>query len=225
MTAELGGIYALSFLGSTRFYVGSAKNIRRRLVSHLHQLRKGRHHAVALQRAANKYGLDNLTITVLEAIADPELLVLKEQIWIDRIWGKHLNGSPSAQSRLGMKMPDSAKMAISQSLKGNKFRSGIPHDQETKDKISSGVVRANATGRRKQGRNCPENLAAFNEAVRSGQRRHPKSNPDRDAAIAEKHRQTGSLNATGMEFGITASAVWCVVRRVAPKQLRKWTRK
>lgn len=221
----ISAVYAISFIGSEKAYIGSSVDLKRRLKSHLSLLRKGRHHSIALQRASDKYGCENLTLQVLEVVSDKSNLIAIEQVWIDTYDGRRLNCSPSAQSRLGSRMPDTARAAISASLQGNKYRQGIPHDEETKARISSSVVAANTAGRRKPGRNCPENFNGFLGDLRSGRRPHPKSNPERDAAIAKAHMESGSLKKTGAMFELTPCAVWHVVKRVAPQQLRKWIRK
>lgn len=221
----ISAVYALSFLGSEKAYIGSSVNLRGRLKSHLFLLRRGRHHSIALQRSADKYGCENLTLQILEVVPDKSDLIAVEQVWIDAYEGRRLNCSPSAQSRLGAKMPDAAKATISARLRGNTNRKGIPHDEETKERISKSNIESHALGNRKQGRHCPENFGGFLEDLRNGRRPHPKKNPERDAAIVKAHLETRSLKRVGDLFGITPSAVWYVVKRVSPQQLRKWIRK
>ena len=165
MNVAGGVIYSISFFGSDKTYVGSTANSPvRRLSTHLHRLKRGDHHSIGLQRAAQKYGLLNLCFSILEAVPDKSKLIEAEQRWIDQTRGKHLNASLTAGSRLGMKMPDSAKAAISESLKGNSRRSGKPHDPEIKQKISVGLCRAYSGGRRKA-KFCEKTLSRNNDKV------------------------------------------------------------
>lgn len=109
-------------------------------------------------------------------------------------------------------MPESAKRKISASLIGNQYRAGIPFSQEQKDRLSQIIMLEYAVGDRTPNLN-PQNLAAFNEAIKSGARVHPRINPQRDAEIAAHYAITGSQKATGKFFGLTGWAVTHALRR------------
>jgi len=220
----MGVIYSITFVGADRQYIGSARSYRSRLNAHRHLLAHGKHHSILLQRAANKYGLDNLVTSILETVEDERLLVEREQAWLDSFKGRLYNRAVNASSRLGLTMSAEARGKISASLSGNQYRAGIPHDAESKAKIGEGVRAAYAEGRRRRV-SFPENLAAHNAAVARGEKPHPSRNVERDIAIAASHALTRSPRKTGLEFGITDSAVLYAVRRTNPSQLRKWTRK
>ncbi|TPN11678.1 GIY-YIG nuclease family protein [Mesorhizobium sp. B2-1-2] len=220
----MGAIYSISFPGSTRCYIGSARNFAARMRVHLSRLRKGDHHSIGLQHAAAKYGLDRIVFETVEIVEDDRRLIDREQAWMDRFKGRLYNRSPLAKSRLGLSMSEVAKAKISASLIGNQYRKGIPHDDLARSKIGDGVRRANAEGRRRQV--CmPENLAGFIAAVRSGERIHPSRKPEHDAAIVASHARTKSLKKTAAEFNMSPCGVWEAVRRTNPSQLRKWTQR
>lgn len=61
-------------------YIGSSKDIDKRLRKHLNSLRRGDHHNIYLQRAFKKYGEDFFTF---EAIEETDLLFEREQWHID----------------------------------------------------------------------------------------------------------------------------------------------
>lgn len=208
----MGVVYSISFVGSKRRYIGSATNLRTRLNAHLHRLRCGNHHSILLQRAAEKYGLDNLIVETLEADIGSVDLIAREQAWIDRFVGHLYNRAPVAGSRLGLMMPDEAKAKISASLKGNKHRLGIPHDERTKAKIATSLRRAYAEGRHAP-TNAPKNLAAFNAAIASGDRTHPRVDPKRDVEIAKSYERTKLLKVTAAEFGIGMDTCSHAIRR------------
>lgn len=220
----MGAIYSITFVGSSRIYVGSAVNPRTRWQQHSHLLRKGRHHSVLLQRAWAKYGSESARFKIIEEVDDDNLLLVREQHWMNANADRLYNRSPTAESRLGAKMSIEARRKISASLIGNKRRLGKPFPPEDRAKISAAVRTAIKDGRKIVAIR-PENLAAFNAAVKAGIVPHPSRNPERDAAIVASHARTKSPKATGAEFGITPEAVWHVVRRVNPSQLRRWRRK
>lgn len=105
------GIYKIT-APSGDFYIGSAVNIKRRWHEHRTSLRKGNHHNVPLQNAANKYGLNNLQFSVIEHCA-PEDLVNREQFAIDSLDPQY-NTQRTAGSSLGMKYSDEVKEKVRQ---------------------------------------------------------------------------------------------------------------
>lgn len=215
----MGVIYQIVIAGGSRTYIGSAHRLPYRKASHLSMLRKGTHHCRALQNAFDKYGFEAITWVVLEMVDDRSMLIEREQTWLDHFAGKLYNKSPTAASRLGATMSDEARAKISASLKGNQYRKGKPFSVDERAMIGAAVKAAYANGSKKPTPN-PENLRAYNEAYRRGEKIHPRKNPIRDTAIAAMHLETGSLKRTGEAFNIGASAVWYAVKRVNPSQLR-----
>lgn len=120
----------------------------------------------------------------------------------------------------GSKMPPEARAKISTSLVGNSYRRGIPHDEETKARVSVALKRAYIEERHRLCPN-PRNLAAYNLAIKNGYILHPCRKPDRDAAIAISHLRTRSLKATAEEFGLTPEGAAYAIRRANPAQLPK----
>lgn len=95
------------------------------------------------------------------------------------------------------------------------------HTEETKAQIAASVKRAYAEGRHQICRGGTHGLVAFRASYRAGKVLWPNQKPERDAAIVAEHASSHSLKYTGEKFGITAAAVWCVVKRCNPSQLRK----
>jgi hypothetical protein len=112
----------------------------------------------------------------------------------------------------GSKMTAEQRSRISAGLRGNQFRKGIPFTQAEKDRLSQIIMLEYAVGDRTPNLN-PQNLAAFNAAIKSGERVHPRVNPKRDAEIAAHYATTGSQKATGKVFGLTGWAVTHALRR------------
>jgi group I intron endonuclease len=76
------GIYRIINKGNGKFYLGSAKNIRERLVRHLYDLKRQAHHSVPLQRAWNKYGFESFFMEIVEQCGE-DLLKIREQHFLD----------------------------------------------------------------------------------------------------------------------------------------------
>lgn len=76
------GVYMIRCLLDKRAYVGSSKDIKRRLQRHVCALRGGTHHSVHLQRAWDKYGEDAFEVFAL-GYYPLESLREEEQWWLD----------------------------------------------------------------------------------------------------------------------------------------------
>lgn len=218
-------IYAITFADSDKRYVGSAKDIGHRMRAHMSLLRKGRHHSIHLQRAFDRRSETDLSVTILEDGVPNEKLIEREQVWLDRFKGHLYNISPTASSRLGAKMSPSARSKISASLVGNDYRLGIPHDQETKDRIRRGVTVAYAEGRKPR-ESHPENLAEYNRKVSSGEIAAKHRKIASDTAVVEAFRNLKNYEAVGRQFGVTGAAIRRALRRVDPEILKtRWRHK
>jgi group I intron endonuclease len=140
------GIYAITSPSGAR-YVGSAVSFAGRWNAHRHQLRRGTHHSVGLQRAFNKYGEGTLVFSKLIVCAPGDLLMY-EQIAIDATpRAKLYNSALSAGSMLGFKHSDETKAKWSAARRGMKRPRSPEHTQKIADarrgKHLSAQARAN----------------------------------------------------------------------------------
>lgn len=122
---KLPGIYAIRNTANGKLYVGSAVSIARRWTVHRSNLKTGVHRCKPLQRAYDKYGVAAFVYEVLEIVQDVANLIVREQHWLDTL-DSHCdrggyNVCPIAESRLGMKMPESAKATIGAKSRGKKL--------------------------------------------------------------------------------------------------------
>lgn len=78
------GIYKITNKINGKFYIGSSKDLVRRRKNHFRLLKKGINHSVLLQRAVNKYGLDNFVFEILVECPE-ELLFTIEQKLVDEL--------------------------------------------------------------------------------------------------------------------------------------------
>jgi hypothetical protein len=127
------GIYLIHNTVSNKSYIGSAKNIYRRIfgkssVSHLKSLSENRHHNTHLQSAYNKYGVSAFTFDVLE-VCDKQKLIEREQFFLDTLLcakdkkqfaDKAYNICPIAGSCLGRSLSDITKEKIAKAHIGEK---------------------------------------------------------------------------------------------------------
>ncbi len=79
----VSGIYVIRNKANGKIYIGSSKNIRRRMYEHQSELRRGIHDNDHLQKAWHKYGDDAFEFEVLEK-CEVAMLTEREQYWIDK---------------------------------------------------------------------------------------------------------------------------------------------
>lgn len=79
------GVYKILCAASTRTYVGSSVNLRKRQQKHVRELRAGTHHNEKLQRAWSKYGEAAFTFEVIESGLAKNELLAREQHWLDTL--------------------------------------------------------------------------------------------------------------------------------------------
>lgn len=134
------GIYYILNILNSKIYIGSAVEIGVRWRVHKHLLRNGKHYNKHLQSAWDKYGEDCLIFGILEIIADRDLLLEREQYWINYHESfndkKGYNLLSIAGSRLGSSHTDETRKKLSESHKGQKsWNKGKKHSDITKEKL------------------------------------------------------------------------------------------
>lgn len=132
------GIYVITNEITKKFYIGSAKNLKKRKYGHFYSLRRNTHDNSLLQNAFNKYGEKIFQFNVLE-YCESDKLIEREQFYIDyfQSYKREIgyNLSPTANSTLGFKFSADSKLKMSIAKKGLKSRLGKNHSIETKEKI------------------------------------------------------------------------------------------
>lgn len=205
-----GVIYALHF-GKSKRYIGSTGKIRNRISAHWSLLAKGTHHSIALQRAVNKYGLDNLLIEILADGVPLDQLLVEEQKFLDAHRGHTYNCSPTASSRRGCKERPETKARRIASLIGNSYRAGIPHNAISRAKISAGVRRSIAEGRRVY---TGDNFEKLRADVAAGRVANPwRRSPEKIIRILSALAETKSIPRAGMVLGMDQENVRAVLKQ------------
>lgn len=79
------GVYCFKNKINNKIYIGSAKNLRKRFVQHISNLRLNKHHSIHFQNAWNKYKEENFEYNVIELVEDISILLVREQYYLDTL--------------------------------------------------------------------------------------------------------------------------------------------
>ena len=151
------GVYKILNKVTGDFYIGSTSiSFSRRFTQHKSDLKKNKHRNIYLQRAYNKYGLNNFDFIIVEIIEDDSKILEREQFYLDlkpkynlaTIAGNSAKGrklSPEEIERIrqrfigkpswnkGLKFSSESRKKMSESKKGktspNKGKTGISKNQ------------------------------------------------------------------------------------------------
>jgi len=80
---NIPGVYKINCLANNKVYIGSSKNICKRLRTHLNYLYKNKHDSPYLQHAFNRYGESSFTIEVVKVVNNLKLLFKEEQVYVN----------------------------------------------------------------------------------------------------------------------------------------------
>lgn len=136
-------IYRILNVVTDQFYVGSAVNFRRRRWEHLNALKKKTHHCEKLQEAWDSYGADAFEFEVLEEIPDAQALLVEDSYLVQFAGHAICYNTASTSTQPPSAADPKTREKISVTLKklyadSTKHpRTGKPHSQETKNKISA----------------------------------------------------------------------------------------
>ena len=103
------GVYKLSAGGHV--YVGSSKNLYARLIEHRRDLEKKEHSNDFLQKVANKYGINNIQVDIIE-YCEPKDRIVREKYWIDE-----LKSDMNFQDPVNHTLSEASKKKLSESIK------------------------------------------------------------------------------------------------------------
>lgn len=123
-TTKIPGIYQITSLRDSRFYIGSAVCLSGRKCIHFKKLREETHHNIYLQSLYNKYGKDNLQFKIITTIKDKHQLIELEQFYLDLL-NPQLNICKIAGSTLGLKKSKEERLAMSLRRKGSKATNAL----------------------------------------------------------------------------------------------------
>lgn len=173
------GIYEIVNTVNEKQYVGSAVDLSGRFRQHKFMLRHGKHSNIHLQRAWNKHGALSFVFSVIEYVAEKNLLS-REQYWMDAygVVSEGYNISPTAGSNLGRTWSEETRRKSSIARKGmfsgkdNPFH-GKKHTQESKDKMSRALKGHKPnSGSFKKGHSIPDETKQKISLKVSGENHH-----------------------------------------------------
>ena len=127
------GIYKIVNKNDGKYYVGRSANLNKRWRSHRNNLRLNKHCNIHLQNAWNKYGESSFEFIIVELLKNDETLLIEtEKKYIDKFIEDRKNGTDNSYN-----ISDQAYGG--KSFPGNKFRKGILHSLQDRQKISNGL--------------------------------------------------------------------------------------
>lgn len=124
------GIYKIRSKKRTdRVYIGSSRDVDRRLTQHIRFLIRGKHPNIKLQNHYNKYGESDLDFSFIMDCSIEDLLK-EEQFYMDS-YKPYFNLRPKAESNLGATVSEETKEKL------RIYNTGKKHTEETKIKCRS----------------------------------------------------------------------------------------
>ena len=146
-------VYAIENLLNGKRYIGSSFRVRKRWNEHRRDLRSGKHHSRALQRAWNKYGEQSFSFQPI-LICAPGDRVLYEQLAIDGLRPEYNSADNVAKPMLGQKHSEQTRLRMSL------VNAGRPKGEAHKQNIRAAMMgKKNAFGY-KQSAEARANLSA-----------------------------------------------------------------
>lgn len=190
----MAAIYHIFNVVTEHFYIGSARNPKKRRWEHWNDLKKKQHHCVALQAAWDEYGPDAFEFVVLEEVEDETKLTAVEDTYLAQHAGtercyntavssmqppslqagtivkisatltKRWATNPSLHPRLGTHHTEESKAKISASKKANPSRPWLGKERDEETRKKIGDAQR---GKAKGARTyTPEGLARARENMR-----------------------------------------------------------
>jgi len=127
------GIYKITNKTNKKVYIGSSMNIKARISKHKSQLRNKKHRNGHLQNSWNKHGEDSFNFEIIETVKTFELLLEREQFYLDNTKNKY-NILSKAYASYGYKHSEETKKLLSELGKKrtgdkNPFYGKIPSEE------------------------------------------------------------------------------------------------
>lgn len=130
------GVYCIWNTKKRMAYIGSSKDIEKRIKTHFRKLKKGNHHCRYLQNAYNKYQKHSFVWSVTELCLESDLLV-REQYYMDRFKNSKYNAALFSHSPMkGRKHSQKTLERLREVHKGNQHNLGNKASESTRLKMS-----------------------------------------------------------------------------------------
>jgi group I intron endonuclease len=183
---KFSAIYAIVNEQNGKKYVGSAFALDKRWRQHVSNLRHGRHRNIGLQNAWNKYGEDQFKLVVLEVVEDKEVILAREQHWID--------ATKCCEKQFGYNIRE-----VAGSCKGNS-----DEVRELISRVKRGQKRGcSAETRKKISESKMKSGYVMSEETRARLSRANKGKPGRPLSESEKLRLSAIHKGNSYRLGVT----------------------
>ena len=143
------GIYQIKCIVTDKVYVGSAVHIPKRWRTHRSDMNLNKSKNRHLQNTWNKYGENVFEFSVLEYVYDKEMLISREQFWIDTLnaVAEGYNLAPHAGNCIGIRHPKETRirMSKSQSHEQRSMQAKKGHEKTTWKEKSAWIKRGRAS--------------------------------------------------------------------------------
>lgn len=118
------GVYKITCVQTQKYYIGSSKNLLKRIYTHKYDLRKNKHHSPYMQNVYNKYGETSFTYEIIE---ECENYLEREQYYHDLL--DCFNPEKAFNFR-------KVNQIFVKDYKLTKIKKGYKHSEESKKKMS-----------------------------------------------------------------------------------------
>lgn len=141
---DSSGVYMIKNVLNDKRYIGSSRNIKQRLRTHLSTLIRNLHHNKHLQNSYNKYGQNSFKMCVLERCEDiRDTILFLEQKYLDL--NPEYNKAKVAENNSGWRHTEDTKSRMSQSRTGkprlvNKSTYSVPKLNININKINKNLT-------------------------------------------------------------------------------------
>lgn len=131
------GVYKILNKVTQDFYIGSTTiSFSRRFTQHKSDLRKNKHRNIHLQRAYNKYGLDNFEFIIVETIEDDSIILEREQFYLD-LKPKYNLATIAGNSAKGRKLnPEQIEKVRQRFIGKPSWNKGLKFSEESRKRMS-----------------------------------------------------------------------------------------
>lgn len=223
------GIYAIRNKVNGKRYIGSSTNLRKRRERHMRELAAGTHSNRKLQNAVAKHGIEAFEFIVLEVVVGDELLLGREQYWIEETRATEIgyNLRCFATSNLGMTHDLVVRARIAESLsrylqqpevkaKMSAIRTGTKRSDETKARMSvsrTGIKHTEEARAkmRESAKHRPPQTSETRSRKRAtmlakdprARKRASKMNEEKVIDLRTRHQQGDSISSLATRFALS----------------------
>jgi group I intron endonuclease len=208
------GIYKIINTVNRKFYIGSSKNILKRIRRHFSELRNNSHKNKHLQSSWNKYGEENFLFEILEECLE-ENLIVREQYYIDVLIPKY-NINKIANSSLGVKRDDITKEKI------RRANIGLKHSKERNEIKSIAQGGDNHWTKKKEfSEESKEKMRKTHKKLHKNGYKHPTAKKVIELDVFGKEVNSWtSLIKAGIYYKVDAMTIYNIIKGKNSKKLK-----